>query len=295
MQTVRIKLARSGALRRVLGLLMRRPAYSPGPKRAMPDHHVHSEWSWDAVRGSMDETCRRAVALGLPSIAFTEHADWSRGEDAVVDMPAYLECIERCRAAYPSLRIMSGVELGEPHLHSERVREILGVAPLDRVLGSLHFVKSRERSGDASEKGFLHPDDVDEMFRGYLREMVTMLESDVRFEVLAHLDYPKRYWPQQPAFDESRFEDDLRTVLRAAARRGVALEINTTRGRAPERYLCPGPRVLRWWYEEGGGAVAFGSDAHSADKLAAGFDLAAEVAEAAGFKPQDDPSAFWLR
>lgn len=38
---------------------------------------MHSEWSWDARAGSMELTCRRAAELGLPSIAFTEHADYT--------------------------------------------------------------------------------------------------------------------------------------------------------------------------------------------------------------------------
>ncbi|HEY6684454.1 MAG TPA: PHP domain-containing protein, partial [Propionibacteriaceae bacterium] len=40
-----------------------------------PDGHVHSEWSWDAPNGSMEKTCSRAVEMGLPAVAFTEHAD----------------------------------------------------------------------------------------------------------------------------------------------------------------------------------------------------------------------------
>ena len=43
-----------------------------------PDGHVHTEWSWDAADGSMERSCARAVELGLPSIAFTEHADFTR-------------------------------------------------------------------------------------------------------------------------------------------------------------------------------------------------------------------------
>src|SRR5215472_2759976 len=42
-----------------------------------PDGHVHSEWSWDAPAGSMEQTCARAAALGLPAVAFTEHADYT--------------------------------------------------------------------------------------------------------------------------------------------------------------------------------------------------------------------------
>lgn len=32
-----------------------------------PDIHVHSEWSWDALHGSMERSCARATALGLPA------------------------------------------------------------------------------------------------------------------------------------------------------------------------------------------------------------------------------------
>jgi histidinol-phosphatase (PHP family) len=141
----------------------------------------------------------------------------------------------------------------------------------------------------------LRADEVEGMFREYLRDMSRMLETDERFDVLAHVDYPKRYWPTERPYDESAFEEDFRATLRVAARRDIALEINTTRGGPPLLSLCPGPRLLRWWHEEGGAAVAFGSDAHSPDHLAAAFDLAADIAEAAGFKPQADPNAFWLR
>jgi histidinol-phosphatase (PHP family) len=41
------------------------------------DSHVHTEWSWDAPDGSMARTCQRAVEMGLPAVAFTEHADYT--------------------------------------------------------------------------------------------------------------------------------------------------------------------------------------------------------------------------
>jgi histidinol-phosphatase (PHP family) len=41
--------------------------------------------------------------------------------------------------------------------------------------------------------------------------------------------------------------------------------------------------------------VSFGSDAHDPEKIALGFQLAAELVEAAGFRPNDDPAGFWLR
>jgi histidinol-phosphatase (PHP family) len=46
-----------------------------GPAVLPPDSHVHSQWSWDAVAGSMEGTCERAVAIGLPAVTFTEARD----------------------------------------------------------------------------------------------------------------------------------------------------------------------------------------------------------------------------
>lgn len=54
------------------------------------DGHVHSEWSWDATGGSMERTCARAVELGLPGVAFTEHVDhvtWTAFGADVRDFP----------------------------------------------------------------------------------------------------------------------------------------------------------------------------------------------------------------
>ena len=136
---------------------------------------------------------------------------------------------------------------------------------------------------------------ADTVYRLYLREVMAFLESDQPFQVLGNLDYPKRYWPAEPAYSDAPYEEEYRAILRAAAKRDTVLEVNTTRGRDPERFLCPGPTVLSWWCEEGGRAVSFGSDAHSPHKLAAGFKLAQELVTAAGFKPQKDPTAFWIK
>jgi histidinol-phosphatase (PHP family) len=126
------------------------------------DSHVHTEWSWDAPLGSMVRTCERAVQLGLPSVAFTEHVDhtvWNVDPSAIggddeylasladdagritpprFDAAGYLESLDRCRHQFPGLRILRGLELGEPHWHATAVADVLAVGEFDRVLGSLH-------------------------------------------------------------------------------------------------------------------------------------------------------------
>ncbi|MGH2399767.1 MAG: PHP domain-containing protein, partial [bacterium] len=112
------------------------------------DGHVHSEWSWDAPGGSMERTCARAIDMGLPAVAFTEHVDYTSSmiqagdldeyehlqpfttldgtlTPPTIDLNGYFACVELCRDKFPDLRIISGVELGEPHWHSDSASALL--------------------------------------------------------------------------------------------------------------------------------------------------------------------------
>jgi histidinol-phosphatase (PHP family) len=273
------------------------------------DSHVHSEWSWDAAAGSMERSCARAVDLGLPAIAFTEHLDhtvWT------VDMAAldqsdhlaslataeglltppefnasgYLEAIERCRERFPGLRILSGLELGEPHWHAAATAKVLGAGRFDRVLGSLHCLPDGD--GFAEPPHLFGHRSAAEVVRQYLAEVARLVAGSDQFAVLAHIDYPVRSWPARVGpFDPAAFEDEFRHALRVLAGSGRALEINT---KVPLH-----PEVVRWWREEGGSAIAFGSDAHDPAALARGFREAAAMVEAHGFRPGRHPYDFWAR
>ena len=276
------------------------------------DNHVHSEWSWDAQNGSMERSCERARDIGLPSIAFTEHVDytvWKASIAGIASVPAdhpvavltdatglvsppefdvdgYLHSIERCRASFPDLRILSGVELGEPHWHREAVERVLALGEFDRVLGSLHCLPDGDFFQEPNDlNGHRDPDEV---VRTYLLEVANLVSQSETFSVLAHIDYPVRSWPAHLGpFDPGAFEDEFRHALRATARSERTLEINTT---VPLQET-----VLRWWREEGGETVSFGSDAHDPSKIANGFADAAGMAEACGYKPLPDPLALWRR
>jgi len=273
------------------------------------DNHVHSEWSWDALNGSMERTCARAVDLGLPAIAFTEHLDhtaWTVALDAVdendylaslaapdglltppeFNSSGYLEAIERCRERFPSLRILSGLEMGEPHWHAGAVAKVLGSGRFDRVLGSLHCLP--DGNGFAEPPGLFAHRAAAEVVRQYLAEVANLVAGSDAFSVLAHIDYPVRSWPAEAGpFDPRAFEDEFRYALRVLAGSGRALEVNTA---VP---LCP--EVVRWWRDEGGQAITFGSDAHDPTALANGFAQAAAMVEAHGFRPGRHPYDFWTR
>ena len=49
------------------------------------DNHVHTRWSWDtAGTSTMEATCRRAVELGLPAVAFAH--DWLQPAERYADL-----------------------------------------------------------------------------------------------------------------------------------------------------------------------------------------------------------------
>lgn len=274
-----------------------------------PDNHVHSEWSWDADAGSMEGSCARAVELGLTSIAFTEHwdptpcpiepaaiahlpADMRRfvSKDVFLppslDVEGYFGQLRACRERFPELEVISGVELGEPHWWPEALNQLFGDGKFDRILGSVHCV---DVDGRFQYVDALYRDrSPHEVIRIYLAEVLRLVESPCAFHTLAHIDYPVRAWPDSSAgaFDPQSFEDEYRTVLRALGRSGRALELNT---RVPLH-----AEIIRWWSDEGGQTVTFGSDAHEPLEVAGGFGAAAEIAESAGFHGGPG-EMFWRR
>ena len=268
------------------------------------DGHVHSQWSWDAVLGDMEATCARAVRLGLPAVAFTEHVDhtrWLVSEGDVdprargdrtpgtftagaLDVDGYLESLERCRALFPGLHLVSGVELGEPHRHAEAVTGVLARGGFERVLGSLHSLPEGTAAAEPPE--LYRRRAAADVVRAYLVELADMVERTTVFEVLAHVDYPVRHWPRDAGpFSFGAFEEELRLVLRNLAGSGRVLEVNTKGPMAPE--------VVRWWREEGGRVVTFGSDAHEPTALGRRFAEAVDLVEAFGFRAGRHPYDRW--
>ena len=250
----------------------------------------------------MVRSCEQAVAAGLPAIAFTEHLEFTAGGDgdAIVlvatdhrwwgrikplDVTGYLACIEECRDRFPGLRIWSGVEAGESHLFSASAGAVVRSGGFDRVLGSLHAVPYQGRLVGADALfGSMSADDT---MRYYFAELIRLIDGSDLFQVLAHLDFPRRYWPQGPhRYSEAPFEQEYRAVLAALAATGRALEINT---KSPLASVD----LVRWWREAGGTAVSFGSDAHLPRRVGDRFKLAVDVVEAAGFRPGRDQYDFW--
>jgi len=265
--------------------------------RSLPaDNHVHSEWSYDTDdAASMRRSCERALELGVPAVSFTEHLDfttWSLGDAATnltslrrgicdLDVDGYLECIEDCRRRFPGLKILSGIEAGEPHLVGESLGGVVRRGAFDRVLGSLHALVLDDRIVPLEDTFSI----LGEMtaIRSYFAELLNLIDGSDVFEVLAHVDYPRRWIVD---WDEAAFEEEYRAVFSALATTGRVLEMNTYTPLASAR-------LIRWWRAEGGRTVSFGSDAHVPHLVGDKFDLAVAIVEDAGFTAAKSPEGFW--
>jgi histidinol-phosphatase (PHP family) len=269
---------------------------------------VHTQWSWDAPReADMARSCEQALAAGLPGLAFTDHLDfttWTDGDPIgaenldphryarmhLLDLDGYYATLEECRQRYPELRILSGVEIGEAHLWTaSAAATVARAAPAgpDRILGSLHAIPRQGRLTAADDLYRLMP--AEEVMRRYLAELLRLVEGSGLFQVLAHIDFPRRMWPWSAGpYDEQAFEAEYRAVLRALAASDRVLEVNT---KSP----LLSAELVRWWRESGGRAVSFGSDAHQPWRVGDKFKLAVDVVEAAGFRAGRDRFDFWRR
>jgi histidinol-phosphatase (PHP family) len=257
----------------------------------------------------MAATCARAVEMGVPGLAFTEHVDhtewlvpaevlaesaqlqkFATPSGASIARPSfnvegYMAAVQECRDKFPDLRILTGMEMGEPHWHAEALTALLARGSFDRLLGSLHCLPYGDRF---SEPGYLYTQrEPGEVLLGYLAEVPKVVAGCDFFEVFAHIEYAVRYWPSTThPFRWSTFEAAFREALGAIAGGGRVLEVNSGSGVFPE--------LLQWWREEGGTAISFGSDAHDPAHLAQRFSEASAMAEANGFRPGSRPWDFWI-
>lgn len=249
---------------------------------ALPhDYHLHTEFSIDSDT-PLEDQCRRAIALEIPEICITDHADWTAGDIGVgyYEPDAFMQEVERCRYLFEDqLRLKAGVEIGEWHTFPGEAATLADSYPFDFIIGSLHWVEG----GLVLEEGYFSGRNERDAYERYFGELLTMVQQG-GFDVIGHIDCPKRAgFDVYGHFHSEHFEGPMREVLRAAIERGIGIELNTGTARRRIGRFSPEVEVLRWYREMGGEILTVGSDAHRPESMAYRFDDAREMLEEAGF------------
>jgi histidinol-phosphatase (PHP family) len=252
------------------------------------DSHVHS-------LASPDSTMEPEIAVNAQhsrgvGITFTEHVDYvtpdygfdpaaadkpAEGRDFLTDFSLYPHTYEKLR----SDSVLLGLEIGMTAYYQPLNCQTAHAHDYDFILGAVHSVDGYDLYHDRRNTF-----DYDRKLRmlTYSLEMVELYDY---INAFAHIDYISRYTPapeKNVPYDDYANEYDA--LLKALARRDIALEINTARFGSPglEANLA---RVYRRFNELGGRFVTIGSDAHTVENLGRYHSRAVAMAREAGLKP----------
>ena len=105
------------------------------------------------------------------------------------------------------------------------------------------------------------------------------------FNVIGHLDLPKRYAPKTHRdYDPLRYRDRLLPIFDSMIEGGVGFEINTSGLRQTPKTSMPGPAVAQWYAEQGGTLITTGTDSHAAQTVGAGLPQTLDMLRLCGLE-----------
>jgi histidinol-phosphatase (PHP family) len=239
----------------------------------MHDYHMHSHFCRHAT-GRLEEYARAAVERGLAEICFTPHIPLpgyrpgffgDRLRMDVKEFARYLEELEKTRARFPGLSILSGVEADYIAGREESLSKFLSSYPFDFVLMSIHFIAEWPSDQWVFDFG-RDPRPLESIYDDYLLAMRKGIDTGL-FDCVAHLDLIKREGKPLLATHEAQVKE----IIAACKARGMSAEINTSGARKAiaETYPCAEIIGLMRAMDL---PLTPGSDAHAPSQVTSGFD-----------------------
>lgn len=250
----------------------------------LADMHMHCAASEDSEVPIAD-LCAAAIDRGLSSIAVTDHVELVRFTEDGYDVAARESWSMMTNAAVPpTLRLIKGIELGEPCFDTALADRLLAAHPYDFVLASQHRLSDELPDYYFIDYSDWTDDAIKREMERYFRELLRVVNWN-GFDSLAHLTYPFRYLPAKwRNGDYTPWQGILDEVLGTLAANGKALEINTSGIRKGQGMTSPDLPLIKRFYELGGLYITVGSDAHRVHEVGADLESASQLAKEAGFE-----------
>jgi histidinol-phosphatase (PHP family) len=232
--------------------------------------------------GEPSEYAAHAVALGLTEIGFSDHApmrkdDFDKWRMNSNKLDEYVEKVRRAQKDFPQLTIKLALEVDYLPGQEEWIRELAAKHPWDYFIGSVHYVSDSWAIDNPDQISEWKKRDAFEVWAVYFDWLTRAADSGL-FEIIGHADLPKKFgiYPQQDC--TALFERFLET----AAKKNVAIELNTAGLRKDCREIYPSPRLLKIAKAKGV-AITFGSDAHAPGEVGMNFAEAVQLAQKIGY------------
>lgn len=246
------------------------------------DYHMHTPLCCHA-EGVPAEYAARAVEVGLSEIGFSDHSpmpqddfdDWRMRLD---QLDEYVESVEEVRAAQTQLRVLLSLEVDYLPGGEDWIRDLAALHPWDYLIGSVHYLTRQWDIDNPKKRARWDTQEPWAVWAGYAERLRQAVESGL-FDIIGHLDLCKKFG-HRPERDPTPL---FRPVLEAAARRGVAIELNTAGLRKDCREIYPARSILELACELGV-PITFGSDAHRPEEVGADFSAAIVLARSVGYR-----------
>ena len=241
------------------------------------DYHMHLRDSQERIAHTADAVepfIETAAEQGVDEIGFTEHVYYFRQtrplwelpyqtERCVYDLDAYVDAVVEAKRR--GLPVKVGLEVDYAGGWQDELDAILEPYPWDYLLGSVHWIDGL--AVDSSPNAGVWAEwPVEEVWRRYF-EALAELAASGHVDVLAHPDLPKIFGRRPERIEYPPLA-------------GVALEISTNGRYKPVGELYPDLELLH----AAGLPVTLASDAHVPENVGRDFELALELARAAGYE-----------
>lgn len=234
------------------------------------DTHMHTTFSTDS-KMTIEQAIAKGQELNL-GITITEHMDLGYPETNAFqfDIDEYLAAYDKFRGD----KVLLGIEIGMRDDCLQDNRDLAKRDGIDYIIGSIHVIDNM----DIYHESFYRNHTKQEVYSRYFKAMLDCLKCYDFIDSLGHIDYIARYARfNDPEIYYDEFADEIDAVLKVAAEKGKALEINTRRLRDERAVEILRP-VYRRFAQLGGKFVTVGSDAHKPQdigrELTRGIDLA---------------------
>lgn len=241
------------------------------------DTHMHTEFSSDS-KMTVEQAMLQAKKLNI-GIILTEHMDYlyPRPDMFVFDAAEYFKRYEK----YRSNELLLGIEIGMQQACLNENQKLVQNHPFDYIIGSIHVIEGI----DIYYEEFYHGRSKQEVYESYFAAMADCLAAYDFVHALGHIDYIARYAKvDAPEIDYLECKESIDKVLTVAAKRELALEINTKRQYTKDALASIMP-IYQRFAELGGRFVTLGSDAHTAGGIGNQFKQAFAIADQCGLVP----------
>ncbi|QOR34149.1 histidinol-phosphatase HisJ family protein [Clostridium sp. 'deep sea'] len=250
----------------------------------MFDYHIHSHFSIDS-KMKMEEIIKIAITKQLKEICCTDHIDldfFYKERPFEFDPSLYFKEFKRLKEIYSSkVTIRSGVEIGlQPHL-LERYQKIVTSYNFDFILASVHSVENVS----LTKKDLVVKYGATELWQRYFEEMLNSINNFQQFNILGHLDVPKRYNIEMKNSSLKPYHSIIKQIYKTLIANGKGIEVNS----AGFHYYGlndnnPSKDLLKLYYDCGGEIVTFGSDAHNYTQIGKNYYSVINILKDIGFK-----------